>query len=243
MPVFQLTRKIVFPPPELADDDGLLAVGGDLSTERLLLAYSMGIFPWYSDMSPILWWSPDPRLVLFPEMLRVSRSLRQCIRKGLFSVTFDRAFDDVILKCALVHRAGKGDTWITDEMIDAYRRLHREGFAHSVEAWKGQDLAGGIYGVSLGAAFFGESMFTVESNASKVALVELVQMLSGRGFKLIDCQMKTEHLLRFGASEISRSRFLALLKEALRSSTWRGSWSAGSAGNDATGDMRRDSTA
>jgi leucyl/phenylalanyl-tRNA--protein transferase len=215
MPVFKLTGKHVFPPPELADADGLLAVGGDLTADRLLLAYSMGIFPWYSEDSPILWWSPDPRLVLRPERLKVSRSLRQTIRKGIYSVSFDTAFEQVIRSCACVSRKGEDGTWITEEMVAAYCRLHDAGFAHSVETRHNGELVGGLYGVALGKAFFGESMFSLRSDASKVALERLARKLVERDFMFIDCQMTTSHLLSLGASEVPRSEFMSMLKRAL----------------------------
>ncbi len=224
MPVFELTRRKVFPSPELAEDDGLLAVGGDLDGDRLLLAYSMGIFPWYSEDSPILWWSPDPRLVLFPEEFKVSRSLRQTIRKGVYCVTFDTSFSAVIGNCAEVRRKGGAGTWLTDEMKEAYCGLHEAGFAHSVESWSNGELAGGLYGVALGRVFFGESMFTVKKDASKVALEGLVRRLIEQGFLLIDCQMTTQHLLSLGAREIPRSEFLKMLKESLENPIQPGRW-------------------
>lgn len=225
MPVFRLSRDLIFPPPALSEPDGLLAVGGDLSVKRLLLAYSMGIFPWYSDDAPILWWSPDPRLVLFPAELHVPRSLRQTIRKEQFRVTFDTAFERVIRACAERHEDTKGDTWITDEMIDAYLRLHRAGYAHSVESWSADgSLAGGLYGVSLGSVFFGESMFARVSDASKVAFVTLVERVRQEGCLMIDCQMTTHHLQRFGAREIPREVFLHILDEGLKNPTRSGSW-------------------
>jgi leucyl/phenylalanyl-tRNA--protein transferase len=213
MPVFRLSDAVIFPSPHLSEEDGLLAIGGDLSIERILKAYSMGIFPWYSKGSPILWWSPDPRLVLFPDELRVSRSLSQCIRKGIFSVTLNTAFEEVIHSCAVIRRQGQAGTWITKKMIDAYIGLHHIGYAHSVEAWHGNVLAGGLYGIILGRIFFGESMFSNISNASKVAFVTFVRHLQQQGFRLIDCQVSTEHLRNFGAREISRSRFLQILDE------------------------------
>ena len=217
MPVFQLTDELIFPPPDLAEDNGLLAVGGDLSKSRLLLAYSMGIFPWYSEDDPVLWWSPDPRLVLFPDELKISRSLKQTINKGLFKITIDTAFDSVIKNCAEVRENSDG-TWITNEMIDAYINLHRSGIAHSVESWFEGELVGGLYGVSLGSAFFGESMFTKKADASKVAFVKLVQHLTNLNFTLIDCQITTKHLVSLGAREIPRSVFLDKLKAALKDS-------------------------
>ena len=174
MPIFKLTNELIFPSPHLAEEDGLLAIGGDLSEARLLLAYSMGIFPWYSEGDPILWWSTDPRLVLFPEDLKVSRSLNQTLRKGIFNITFDEAFEEVIRNCASVHSKADGGTWITDDMMDAYIDLHHAGYAHSVESWFEGKLAGGLYGISIGSAFFGESMFAKKSDASKAAFVTLV---------------------------------------------------------------------
>jgi leucyl/phenylalanyl-tRNA---protein transferase len=222
--VFRLPREPVFPDPARAEPDGLLAVGGDLSPERLLTAYAAGIFPWYGDGSPILWWSPDPRLVLEPARLHVARSLRRTIRQGRYRVTADEAFERVIERCAARPRPGQEGTWITEEMCRAYVDLHRLGFAHSFEAWVGKDLAGGLYGVSLGAAFFGESMFADHSDASKVAFVQGVAWLTARAVNLIDCQVRTEHLVRFGAQDIPRRAFLRRLEEALRHPTLRGRW-------------------
>jgi len=224
MPVFQLIDEVVFPPPEYAEPNGLLAVGGDLSCERLLEAYRRGIFPWYSDDQPILWWSPDPRAILELSELRISRSLRKTLKKNLFNVTFDRAFDRVIDACGKVPRESQRGTWITDEMQSAYVRLHRQGYAHSVETWYGEDLAGGLYGVSLGRAFFGESMFHFETDASKVALAALVQQLHRWQFQFVDAQMTTEHLTSLGAKEVRRKVFLKRLKEALNHPTRRGLW-------------------
>ena len=224
MPVYRLTDEIIFPPPQLADKTGLLAIGGDLCEERLLLAYSLGIFPWYSEDEPILWWSPDPRLVLYSDEIKVSKSLEKVIKKGVFDVTFDAAFEQVINLCAGTGRRGNEGTWIVRDMIDAYCRLHENGYAHSVEAWKDGILAGGLYGVSLGRCFFGESMFTIESNASKVAFACLVKYLAEKSFDLIDCQVSTGHLKRFGAREIPRSLFLKQLKKSLALPTLKGKW-------------------
>jgi len=215
MTIYRLTKEIVFPPPELADDDGLLAVGGNLSVDRLVLAYSMGIFPWYSGKSPILWWSPDPRLILFPKELKVSRSLQQTIKKDIYQVTTNAAFEDVIRNCATITRKGEDGTWITDDMIEAYIRMHKAGYAHSVEAWDGDELVGGLYGVIIGKAFFGESMFAKKSDASKVAFTTYALKLAEKGFELIDCQVKTAHMKRFGAREISRTEFMKHLENAL----------------------------
>jgi leucyl/phenylalanyl-tRNA---protein transferase len=226
MPVFRLSDQIIFPEPELSRDDGLLAVGGDLSPERLILAYSMGIFPWYSREEPVLWWSPDPRLVLYPDALHVSRSLAKTLNQGRFTVTLDRDFSRVIAACAGTLRDNQPGTWITREMMDAYCRLHEAGFAHSVEVWNHDALAGGLYGVSLGKCFFGESMFARQDNASKVGLVTLVRVLKKWAFQLIDCQVTTHHLVRMGAREISRRQFISELKQALQSPTRKGKWEA-----------------
>jgi leucyl/phenylalanyl-tRNA--protein transferase len=225
MPVYLLSDDLAFPSPQLAPKEGLLAVGGDLSQERLLLAYRMGIFPWYCKYEPILWWSPDPRLVLYPAELRVSKSLQKTIKKGIFTVTADQAFEAVINACAQSRTSVDEGTWIVEEMIDAYCRLHDSGFAHSVEAWQGDRLAGGLYGVSLGRCFFGESMFTHISNASKVAFVALVKHLQALNFDLIDCQVTTPHLVKFGAREIPRARYLNELKKSLKPRTLKGQWS------------------
>jgi leucyl/phenylalanyl-tRNA---protein transferase len=215
MPIFLLNDELVFPEVEHATDEGILAVGGDLRPERLLLAYVSGIFPWYSNGEPIIWWSPDPRFVLFPSELKVSRSMRKILRQGVFSITFDKAFERVIEQCRRIKRKGQRGTWITPEMQKAYIRLFKLGFAHSVEAWKDGELAGGLYGVSLGKVFFGESMFSKASNASKACLITLVEHLAKRGFELIDSQVYTRHLETLGAREIPRSEYLALLKNLI----------------------------
>lgn len=224
MPVFRLSEDIEFPLPQFSRDDGLLAVGGDLSEERILLAYRMGIFPWFSEGSPFLWWSPEPRLVLFPGEIKISKSLKKLIRQKKFEVTLDTAFRDVITSCASIRQESGDETWISDEMIDAYCNLHSSGYAHSVETWQNGELVGGLYGISLGRSFFGESMFAYEPNASKVAFAELVKYLAGLNFDLIDCQVTTGHLLRFGAVEISKLEFLDLLEKSLRNCTLKGKW-------------------
>ena len=202
-----------FPDISLALDDpnGLLAIGGDLSSGRLLQAYRQGIFPWYSEGQPILWWSPDPRLVLFPSELKISRSLRKTIRKGIFQITVNQAFPQVIRACA-APRQGEGETWITSGMEQAYIQLHRLGWAHSVEAWNEGELVGGFYGVAMGRVFFGESMFYRMPDASKVAFVVFVRRLQAWGYELVDCQVSTAHLLSLGAREISRERFADMLR-------------------------------
>ena len=224
MPLYLLTHDIVFPPPEHSQADGLLAVGGDLSAERLLLAYQTGIFPWYSEDAPILWWSPDPRLVLYPDEFRVSKSLRKLIKKNVFQITLDTAFEQVMTTCAQIERPRQDGTWILDEMIEAYCRLHDLGYAHSVEVWHDDEVVGGLYGVSLGRCFFGESMFSRMSNASKVALYALVEHLKTWQFDLIDCQITTEHLVRLGAREVPRALFLDELKNSLQFPTVKGKW-------------------
>jgi leucyl/phenylalanyl-tRNA--protein transferase len=224
MPVYQLGADRVFPPPQEAEPSGLLAVGGDLEPERLLLAYSLGIFPWYSDPDPIFWFSPDPRMILVPSQLRVSRSLRKSLRRDDCELRLDTAFESVITACAQVERPDGAGTWITQDMIDAYTRLHRLGFAHSVEAWQGDALVGGLYGVSIGGSFFGESMFAQRPDASKRAFVALARQLEAWQFDLIDCQVRSQHLARFGAAEWSRESFLDALARSLKRETRRGSW-------------------
>ena len=222
--IFRLDERLLFPRPDLAEKSGLLAVGGDLRPERLVLAYASGIFPWYSDDAPILWHSPDPRMVLLADDLHVGRSLSKAVRRAPYDVRLDTAFRAVIEACSAVPRPGQGGTWITDEMIDAYEDLHDRGVAHSAEAWQDGELVGGLYGVSLGSAFFGESMFAVAPDASKIAFVTLVHQLARWGIELVDCQVHTEHLERFGAEEWPRARFLAALEEALQTPTRLGPW-------------------
>ena len=224
MPIYRLPRAPVFPEPREAEPDGLLAVGGDLSPERLLQAYAAGIFPWFSEGNPILWWSPDPRMVLLPDRMHVPRSLARTLRRGRYEVRADTAFSQVIRRCADAPRPGQDGTWITDEMVFAYERLHRLGFAHSFEAWADGALAGGLYGVSLGAAFFGESMFSERPDASKAAFARAVEWLGSWGVELVDCQVRTEHLARFGAREMARDEFLDRLGRALSKPTRQGRW-------------------
>lgn len=214
-----------FPPVELAlrDPDGLLALGGDLSPARLLNAYRHGIFPWYSAGQPILWWSPDPRMALRPDALKISRSLRKTLRKGTFRITLDQAFAAVMAACAEPRADGQG-TWITDDMYRAYQRLHALGYAHSVEAWQDERLVGGLYGVALGRVFFGESMFTRVTDASKIAFVHLVRQLQRWGFVLIDCQVYTGHLASLGATPMPRTEFRAVLEQQARMPDRVGVW-------------------
>ena len=224
MPIFQLTDDIIFPAPEFAEPDGLLAIGGDLSAPRLITAYRQGIFPWYSEGEPILWWSPAPRLVLFPEQFHLPRRLARTIRKQVFEVTADTAFADVITSCgALREESGQG-TWITKEMKNAYIHLHELGFAHSVECWFKGELAGGLYGVCLDRFFFGESMFSRKTDASKVALEALVRYAEEIGIRAIDCQMTTAHLLRFGSREIERQEFQELLDQFIQTIAPQKKW-------------------
>jgi leucyl/phenylalanyl-tRNA---protein transferase len=225
MTVFRLDERLIFPPVDLAGDDGLLAVGGDLQPERLILAYSQGIFPWHENRLGPWWYSPDPRMALVPSALRVPRSLRKTMKKGFYRITLDEAFPAVIAACAQTPRGHEDGTWISPRIEAAYTRLHALGLAHSVEAWHGHELLGGLYGVSLGTAFFGESMFALAPDASKVAFVTFVQQLERWGITLIDCQVHTEHLARFGASEWPRADYLAALRVALEQPTLRGPWS------------------
>lgn len=204
--------------------EGLLAWGGDLSPRRLLAAYRRGIFPWYSEGQPILWHSPDPRFVLLPSQLHVPKSLKKTIHRGTYQVRYDTAFAQVIAACARVRRPGQRGTWITRDMERAYLELHRQGYAHSVESWEGGELRGGLYGVSLGAAFFGESMFSLAPDASKVAFATVTGLLQSWGFELIDCQVETEHLSRFGSEHWPRARYIEAVQHALQAPTRQGSW-------------------
>ncbi len=214
MPVYLLDKELSFPPPEDANEEGIVAVGGDLSPERLLLAYRQGIFPWPARGYPLLWFSPDPRFALHPASAHVSRSLRKVIRRGELEVTADRAFSKVIAACAAMPRPHQQGTWITQELQQGYLGLHDLGYAHSIEAWRDGELVGGLYGVALGRTFAGESMFATEPDASKVAFTTLLGHLASWGYRIVDCQVHTEHLARFGASMWPRSRFLAEWRSA-----------------------------
>ncbi|MBL8742706.1 MAG: leucyl/phenylalanyl-tRNA--protein transferase [Myxococcales bacterium] len=225
MTVYRLDRRVLFPPASEADASGLLAVGGDLSAERLLTAYAQGIFPWYEEGLPILWHSPDPRYVVLSGALHVPKSLAKQIRREPYEIRLDTRFRDVMAACGKARRKGQRGTWITPEMLEAYVELHRLGFAHSAEAYLGDELVGGLYGVSLGGAFFGESMFASQPDASKIAFVTLVRKLDEWGIDLIDCQVHTEHLERFGAEPWPREKYLRELGRRLEKPTRRGTWS------------------
>ncbi|WP_298368504.1 leucyl/phenylalanyl-tRNA--protein transferase [uncultured Lutibacter sp.] len=209
--MYLLSNNLVFPPVNLANEDGILAIGGDLSVDRLLLAYKSGIFPWYNPGEPIIWYSPDPRMVLFPKDLKISKSMKQVIKKGEFKITYNKNFKEVISNCKTIERNDQGGTWITDEMQQAYIELHKKGIAKSVEVWRENELVGGLYGVDLGTIFCGESMFSKVSNTSKLAFIYLVQKLETENYKLIDCQVYNNHLANLGAEEISRESFLKYL--------------------------------
>lgn len=211
MAFYRLSKDLVFPHPSLAEEDGLLAIGGDLSYERLLLAYMNGIFPWFSDDEPILWWSPDPRFVLYPKDIKISHSMKKLLKKNTYKISFNTCFKEVITNCSNVRK--ETGTWITNEMIDAYCKLHELGFAHSVEAWHEDKLVGGLYGVSIGKCFFGESMFSIMDNASKAAFITLSKVLEEKGFLMIDCQVHTQHLESLGAVYLSREKFLEVLEK------------------------------
>jgi leucyl/phenylalanyl-tRNA--protein transferase len=220
-----LKTDLWFPDVEESTEEGIVAMGGDLSAERLILAYSKGIFPWYSsDKSPILWWSPDPRFVLFPENLIVSKSMRPYFNQNKFKVTWDQNFEDVIKNCQKIDREDQLGTWITNKMLAAYIQLHKKGYAHSVEVWMGNELVGGLYGISLGKVFFGESMFAKVSNASKFGFISLVNQLKQKGFLLIDCQQETKHLESLGANAIKRKDFIDILNHNNIEETYIGSW-------------------
>lgn len=214
MPIYRLSKELVFPHPSLGTEEGLLAVGGDLSPERLLLAYCNGIFPWFSKNEPILWWSPDPRFILYPNDIVISHSMKKILKKQTFNVTFDKCFRDVITNCGKL-REDKEGTWITQDMVEAYCKLHDLGYAHSVEAWYEEKLVGGLYGIAIGKCFFGESMFSTMSNASKAAFITLTQKLIENHFLVIDCQVYTKHLESLGAVNIPREEFLKLIEKGI----------------------------
>ena len=211
MPLFALDKELIFPPVHLAETDGLLAVGGDLSAKRLLLAYRSGIFPWYEGEN-ILWWSPDPRFVLFPGELKVSKSMKQLLKNNAFDFTINNAFGEVIGNCKTIARREQASTWITNEVKEAFFHLNQLGFAHSAEVWKDGELAGGLYGVRLGNIFFGESMFSKQSNASKYAFIKYVEFLKTENIVLVDCQVYTEHLESLGARMIPREEFIQIVE-------------------------------
>jgi len=211
--MYLLDQRIIFPPVHLADGDGLLAIGGDLSRERLLLAYRQGIFPWYNEDEPICWWCPDPRFVLFPQELKISKSMRSVLKNPQFTFSTNTAFTNVIENCKTVNRKGQDGTWISPDVQKAYTMLHEQGYAHSAEAWLDGKLVGGLYGIRLGNIFFGESMFSHASNASKFAFIKYVQQLQEENIQLIDCQVYTEHLESLGAKMIRRESFIKLLRE------------------------------
>lgn len=227
MPVFHISEEEpFFPDPSLADRQGLIGIGGNLEPSTLIAAYQQGIFPWYNQHDPILWWSPDPRFVLYPEDLKVSKSMKPYFNQQKFSVSFDTAFEHVVRACARIPRHGQSSTWITGEMMEAYVSLHQHGFAHSVEVWQDDKLAGGLYGVSLGKIFFGESMFTLRPNASKFGFISMVRILKEKGFTLIDCQQETKHLASLGAKGIPRQDFLRALSLNREKKTTLGAWTA-----------------
>ena len=209
--MFLLTKELFFPPTEMADEEGLLALGGDLGTERLLLAYRSGIFPWYNEDEPICWWSPDPRFVLYPDELKVTSSMKTVLQNGKYRFTTNRAFSQVIQNCKMVSRKGQDGTWISPVMQQAYTTLHELGYAHSAEAWLDGELIGGLYGIRLGNLFFGESMFSIKPNASKFAFINYVRLLQKENVQLIDCQLHTNHLESLGARMISREVFTEAL--------------------------------
>ena len=228
MPVYWLDPEhVIFPDPAYATPDGLLAAGADLSEERLLLAYRSGIFPWYAPGDPILWWCPDPRCVLFPEDLKVAKSMRPYFNQRKYEVTYDQSFTAVMQACATQPRNGQMGTWISRDMVEGYTRLHELGYAHSVEVWKDNQLVGGLYGIAIGKVFFGESMFARASNASKFGFISLVRRLKAAGFTLIDCQQETRHLLSLGATTVPRSAFLQALADNDQNPDGAGKWEAG----------------
>lgn len=225
MTVYRLSQDLIFPDPQEADDDGLLAVGGDLSPSRVLLAYHYGIFPWYSDDQPYMWWSPNPRMLLFPQQFHVSKTLKRKLKSERYQVRFDTKFETVIRACAEIPRSHEKGTWITEEMMEVYTELHRMGYGHSVEVYDDGKLIGGQYGLSLGKAFFGESMFSYEKDGSKIAFANLAALLKIWDFDFIDCQLPTDHLKSLGAAEVPRTEYLQRLDETLGFEHHRCSWS------------------
>lgn len=223
--MYWIGKDIIFPDPKLADTNGVLALGGDLSPDRLLFAYEIGVFPWFNEDEPIIWWAPNPRFVMFLEDLKVSKSMRPILRSNKFQVTYDKNFAEVMDACRYIKREGQqGASWITQQMLDAYTKIHEMGYAHSVEVWQEGELVGGLYGVSLGKCFFGESMFWKVSNASKIGFIHLVHALKEKGYWLIDCQNPTKHLSSLGASNIPRSFFTQILEKNKEKETKIGKW-------------------
>lgn len=221
---YYLDEELYFPPLNTADKQGIVAIGGDLSIKRLLMAYHLGIFPWFSEGEPILWWSPNPRFVLYPEKIKISKSMRPILNNNRFKITFDKDFRTVIGHCKNTFREGQDGTWISDEMLERYCELHQLGFAHSVEVWQDDVIVGGLYGLALGNCFFGESMFAHVSNASKAGFITLVKKLVEKNFQLIDCQTYTEHLESLGAEHITRNQFVKQLEECLEKPTLQGNF-------------------
>lgn len=226
MPVYELDKRLWFPEEDEYEEHGVVAIGGDLSIPRLLLAYQMGIFPWYNPDEPITWWSPEKRMVLKPEEIKISKSSRNLLNRNVFELKFDTAFGEVLNQCQNIKRKGQDGTWLNEDLKSSILELHSLGLAHSVECWKEDQLLGGLYGISLGKMFFGESMFSKESNASKIAFIGLCQKLENLNFKLLDCQIHNDHLASLGAYEIGRSAFLKEIKSNDLESTLRGDWSA-----------------
>jgi leucyl/phenylalanyl-tRNA---protein transferase len=223
MPIYFLGEELEFPSPELANADGVIAVGGDLSPQRLLNAYASGIFPWYNEGDPLVWWSPDPRSIITPGDIHISRTMKKLMERNAFQLTYDKRFEDVIENCSAPRKTQAG-TWITQDIKDAYSQLHELGFAHSVEVWKDEKLVGGLYGVSLGKCFFGESMFSISPNSSKYALITFTQKIFKLGFLMVDCQVPNPHLTRLGARGIPRKEFLELLERGLKFQSTIGKW-------------------
>lgn len=225
MPIYQLDESLWFPPSKEYEEHGIIAVGGDVSEQRLLLAYQHGIFPWYNDGEPVTWWCPDKRMVLKPKNVKISKSSRNLLNQGLFTVSYDQHFEEVIGKCQKISRKGQDGTWINDDLKSALLNLHELGYAHSVECKVNDELVGGLYGISLGRFFFGESMFSTQSNASKIAFISLCKKLESLNFELLDCQIYNDHLASLGATEIERDDFLILLSKTLRmEETLQGDW-------------------